>query len=184
MLSMQTPGGVNYNQIEEKIFMVRKLLWSALFASLAFYAAVGFMLRGQLSAHPIIDSGSEAALYSNLRIGLLCLAAAHLWLAGAIRGKGENQRTTGTAPRTFRVPDAAWEQLTEEQRMTLGGLKKRLTTEVVAWALSEAAGIYGFVLFFLFGSFDDLLLFIGIAVIGFVLYRPKTLSRQGIRLSS
>jgi hypothetical protein len=181
---MQTVLPANFKQIEEKAFLVRKVLWAALFASLAFYLIIGFFLQSPLTDRPIIDPQGRADLYSKLRLAFICLAAVNLWLAGLIRNKGAARPATPPGARPFQMPDAAWDQMTDEERMRLSGIKKRLTTELAAWALSEAAGLYGFVLFILFGRFNDLLFFIAIAAVGFILNRPQALSRSGIPLSS
>jgi hypothetical protein len=174
----------NFSQVEEKANGVRRILWSALFASQCIYVIVAFVLRGQLADHPIIDPESEANLYSSLRLGFLCLAAVHLWLAGMIRNRGVGRPATHSAARPFQMPDAAWQRMSDDQRMALAGLKQRISTELAAWALSGAAGLYGIVLFIQFGRFDDLLYFIAVAAVGFILNRPQPISRHGISMSS
>lgn len=54
-------------------------------------------------------------------------------------------------------------------------LKSRyLTTIIVSMSLIESIGILGFVMFLLGDSFNTLYIFIGLAVLGLYLYRPKT----------
>ena len=84
----------------------------------------------------------------------------------------------------LKLSTAQWEQLTDEQRAALVEHQKRFAAETASWAISEGPAIYGFVLFFIFGDLTDLLLFIGIAAVGFIMYRPQAISRHGITLSA
>ena len=53
------------------------------------------------------------------------------------------------------------------------GLGKYMTVSIVSWALADSIAIYGLLLFLLGGSFNDLYLFVAVALAVMIYYRPK-----------
>ena len=53
------------------------------------------------------------------------------------------------------------------------GLGKYTTVSIVSWAIADSIAIYGLLLFLLGGSFQDLYLFVAVALAVIIFYRPK-----------
>jgi hypothetical protein len=164
-------NNLNYGEIEDKFFRIRKLLWWVLIGCLGVYAVLGFFLQARMGLEAALSPTESPGLYAAVKLGLLALSAGHLWLGGYLCKKNGGRLSTKPAE-PFKLSPGQLSGLTEEQRAQVTALQKQFAGEITAWGLMEAIGIYGFVVFFLFGAIEDLLLFIGIAGIGFYYSRP------------
>jgi len=139
----------------DKAWTVIKIIWGALFGSLAVYLLVCKLIEDQLA--PM----SPGLPIGTMRIILFGIAMVTIAATSTIRKAmlkiAENEPSSIIVRRHQQPPAAA----------------KYLTAIIVAMALSESIGIYGVVLFVLSKDTPTLSLFIFISAIAMFYYRPR-----------
>ena len=162
------------NRIEEKLLMNRKFLWAGLVCCLPLYFVEGLFLSSPSISEPLLNPQSHPQAYFFFRLFLLFVAGADLWFAGFLRRKSMNEGVA-VPLEELNVSIKDWDALLEEQRDRIRHICRFVRGETLAWNLSMAVSILGFILFLLSAMFGDLLLFVLLAGVGFFLFRPQPL---------
>ena len=173
----------HYHRQKNKLLKIRKLIWTLLFGTTVFYAVLGFVLQSQHVFEPSMTPLNEANLYFSLKLGMLALSAGNFWLASFLRKKGWGAPGLGLYQQKG-ITETDGKEFTKEEKSDLRMAHKLFSVDIVSWALSEAIAIYGFPVFLLFGKISDLLLFVGLAGMGFYIFRPQPIPKRHQPFSS
>ena len=137
---------------------VGRVVHAGLAVSVVMLAIVGFVLP----RHPGLVA--LAPLSSPLFYGLAGAAVAIAVVAGVVRMR--------LMPPRVPVADDLDLDDTIEPRVA-GAMQRWFTASIVSWAMTEAIGVFGFVLSFVFQTSWMVLAFGGAALVGLALLRPK-----------
>ena len=140
----------------EKGFSSVLIIWGAMLASLFIYVFISHVAGDQIRQTQ--NSGIPIALMRNILFGI---AAAELVLTYYLRKKMLTGRPEGP---TSDIP------LKSDQPKPLA---RYTTAIIVSLAICESIGIYGLMLFLLGDEYQTLYIFIGVAAIAMVFFRPK-----------
>ncbi|MBU2488768.1 MAG: hypothetical protein KKA60_05205 [Proteobacteria bacterium] len=130
------------------------IVWGAMLTSVFLYGVVARIITAQ-GALPDMD----VPAYPVLRIVFMTLGAALLFAAPAVGRKLEALPSVRAAN-----PDPA---------------RQRLAAAMVSWAMAEAVGVFGLVLYFLGREPWVLYVFLGASAVGLVALRPDSRQYQG-----
>jgi len=142
----------------DKGWTIIRIIWGALFGSLAVYLLVCTLIEDRL------QSMSPDFPLETMQIVLFGVSILIFFITGTIRKALLNTSVRGSASALFRNPSS------QIQNPAVG---KYITAIVAATALSESIGIYGVVLFFLSKDSTTLYLFLIMSAISMFYYRPR-----------
>lgn len=143
----------------EKGYLTLKMIWIAMLGLPPIYVIVC-----HLFGHEIRQATTAQLPLARLKYIFLGLSLVTLCLTYYLRGLMLAVRSLGFDVRPSEPSSYS------SQPQALG---KYTTAVIVSLALSGSIGMYGLVLFFLGGAFQNLYLFIVISVCAMVLFRPK-----------
>ena len=131
--------------------IVPYILYLAMFASVGIYLLIAFILG---SDPKFTGQPGDPELAQNL-------AYIFLGLSGLM------------TLMTFVVPGAMLRNLTSKQ----GGDNQAAwtTRKIITWALCESVAVYGLIVFFISKDIQDIYIFVGWAVVLFVLHAPRNM---------
>jgi len=141
-----------------------KSLWFALFASLMLYVLVALQIKS--SAHTTFSP--EA--YNTLRLILFGLAFVTLVVTWYVRKHLLSAKVAAKAAKTANAADAANAAKSTPHHPAVA---RYTTIMITAMGLSEAIGIYGFILYILGKNQIDLYLLTALSAAAMTLYYPK-----------
>ena len=154
-----TMEGIPVRQTAEKGFWTLWVIWVAMLGSLLIYVFIchqlGDELRKNLRQDVPLDP-LRIILYSATIFEMIFI----VFLRKRILAAG------GAVPEPMSPPPP-------EPSNQSSALAKYTTAVIISLALCESIGIYGLLLFFLGDTFQTLYIFIGIAALGMLFYRPK-----------
>ncbi len=129
-----------------------KIIWFGMLGSLALYLIIGLQIAPNI--HISMDKNAFSVLKTVLYLFTLIIIVITRYVKRFVLS-GKNQQGQG---------------IQNFQSLTL---QKYTTVMLISWALLEAIGIFGLVLFFLGKNRTDLFLFIAISAVAMLWYRPK-----------
>jgi hypothetical protein len=134
--------------------LVLNIIWCIMLLSLAIYLFAGLLVTGNLQTSANEDS--YTVLKSVLYI-LTCLILLATWYMRKFFLSRKVQSV----------------QTTSSQALDHPALQKYFVASIMSWALSDAIGVFGFIIFLIGRNITDLYIFIFIAAISMFQYRPK-----------
>ena len=138
----------------EKGFLLNLIIWGAMLASLFIYIIICHVAGDLIRETP--NPEFPIALVRNILFGI---SAAELLLAYYLRNTMLRVRSNGA------------DSLLEFDHPT--ALSRYTSAVIISLALCESIGLYGLVLFLLGDEYQNLYIFIGVAAIAMVFFRPK-----------
>jgi hypothetical protein len=143
----------------EKGMMTTRIIWAAIFGSLFIYVFICHVVAEGSFRHEI--SGIPLDMIRNILFGVSIIV---LVFAYFIRRRIVAVKLSSS----INVPSGP-----ASPRNLAQFLPKYTAVMLISWALSEAVGIFGLVLFLAGDSFQNLYLFIGVSAIALIYFRPK-----------
>ncbi len=131
------------------------IIGAAMVLSLVGYIAVAVVIRTVASPFRGLAPGVDRTLLRNV---LLAVAIAGLGLVPLLRGRLLHDSATTGVPGSAKAADL---------------IAALTTSSIVGLALAESIAILGLVLFLLAGQQGDFVLFLGLSLIGFILFFPR-----------
>ena len=151
--------GITKRETGEKGFWALWVIWAAMLGSLFIYVLICHHLGDEVRKNLRQDIPLEL-----MRVIFYCVTIFEMLLIVFVRKRILGVRDTSPRPTSLEPP----EPLNQSS-----ALAKYTSAVIVSLALCESIGIYGVLLFFLGDTFQTLHIFIGIAALGMLFYRPK-----------
>ena len=151
--------GIPGRGTEEKGFWTLWMIWAAMLGSLVIYVFICHQLGDELRKNLRQDIPLDP-----LRIILYSVTIFEMIFIVFMRKRMLAARGAVPEPMSAEPPEPSNQS---------SALAKYTTAVIISLALCESIGIYGLLLFFLGDTFQTLYVFIGIAALGMIFYRPK-----------